>query len=406
MADALLATPAPGRGFWPAGLTNYDIVRRAARQLLDSCVTRVGTLTAASLFDRLDAITSQHYEGAAATGRIILARDGHPSISQSVRLRYPIPVRYYRSLRKLLEMTDPQMAMLCDGEYVFGLGSTTATPPAQDIFDIEVHAHATWKLHHDSAPIMQVEYGKAALPKPAVSRSVFDSTMRLRFPAATATDVDRTWQCVKAAVAAEHGSILVITTEAQAEARRLAGQATLIDPVSATTELISHITRIDGAVLMDPEGTCYAMGAILDGTATPEGDPSRGARYNSAIRYLNTQTCPAVAIVVSSDGDVHVLPRLRPRVAHATIELAIEQLALITSLDPDPDPEAFSRAWRDIDAVSFYLTQEQCVAINTLVQQYRQYQELSGLPPQHFPELCPQAEMDDSYFTDQTTPAR
>jgi hypothetical protein len=34
-----------------------------------------------------------------------------------------------------------------------------------------------------------------------------------------------------------------------------------------------------GGVLIDPNGTCYAIGVILDGIATTKGDPARGSRY-------------------------------------------------------------------------------------------------------------------------------
>jgi hypothetical protein len=399
MSDALLATQDPGHGFWPAGLTNYDIVRRSARQVVEGCAVRSGALSVTTLFDRLDTITSQHYEGAAASGRLVLARRGHAAVQVAVKLKEPIPVGYYRSLRKLLETTDDEVAMLCDGEEVFGLGSVVGyDQTAQDLFEIEVAAHATWKLSHGGRPIMQVEYGKAALPKPAVSRSVFDNTMRLRFPTATQGDIDRTWQSVKATVQASHGSILVITTDAMSEANRLAGQATLVDPVVVDTELIKHITKIDGAVLLDPSGVCYAIGVILDGTASSSGDPSRGARFNSALRYLETQECPAVAVVVSSDGDVHVLPRLRSRINRTTVDQAVEQLLLIASLDHDP--EAFARAWQELEEVAFYLTKEQCDLANSAVSRYEQFQSERGEPAHRHSVLRPQSDMDSAYLID------
>jgi DNA integrity scanning protein DisA with diadenylate cyclase activity len=73
-------------------------------------------------------------------------------------------------------------------------------------------------------------------------------------------------------------------------------------------EMIRRVTSIDGAVLLDAEGRCHAVGAILDGRATADGRPARGARYNSALRYVRDAGCPTLAVVVSEDGRVDVLP--------------------------------------------------------------------------------------------------
>ena len=97
--------------------------------------------------------------------------------------------------------------------------------------------------------------------------------------------------------------MLVITTEALAEADRLKLQCTLIEPVPLTPLITRLVTSIDGAVLLDPEGYCYSIGVILDGRASGRGDSTRGARYNSgpALRG-KLRAYPCIAIVVSEDG--------------------------------------------------------------------------------------------------------
>jgi DNA integrity scanning protein DisA with diadenylate cyclase activity len=74
-----------------------------------------------------------------------------------------------------------------------------------------------------------------------------------------------------------------------------------------TPSVLRLVTNIDGAVLIDPRGTCFAIGAILDGLATERGDSSRGSRYNSALRYVETARYPTLAIVVSEDGYIDLL---------------------------------------------------------------------------------------------------
>ena len=68
---------------------------------------------------------------------------------------------------------------------------------------------------------------------------------------------------------------------------------------------------MDGSLLIDPHGICHAVGVILDGAAQGVGDPARGARYNSAIRYQSGATSPTVVVVVSEDGGVDLVPMAR-----------------------------------------------------------------------------------------------
>lgn len=102
---------------------------------------------------------------------------------------------------------------------------------------------------------------------------------------------------------------MVISAEAAAELTRLKNQATPIEPCVLTPKLLGHLTGIDGAVLVGTDGFCHAIGVILDGQATSKGDPGRGARFNSAIRYVESakgRGISTMATVVSEDGGVDV----------------------------------------------------------------------------------------------------
>ena len=76
-------------------------------------------------------------------------------------------------------------------------------------------------------------------------------------------------------------------------------------------EVVRTITAIDGAVLLSPDGTCHAIGVILDGLSTSSGNPMRGSRFNSAVRYVETSRRQfgyvAYAIVVSEDGMIDLI---------------------------------------------------------------------------------------------------
>jgi DNA integrity scanning protein DisA with diadenylate cyclase activity len=76
---------------------------------------------------------------------------------------------------------------------------------------------------------------------------------------------------------------------------------------------MDNLTAIDGSVLLDTQGVCHAIGVILDGIAKEQqGDPSRGARFNSAVRYVGSRAARScVVVVISEDGRVDVIPQGR-----------------------------------------------------------------------------------------------
>lgn len=73
------------------------------------------------------------------------------------------------------------------------------------------------------------------------------------------------------------------------------------------------LTNIDGALLLDENGICYAIGIIVDGKVIKKGENGRGARYNSIDNYicwLKREMYPEsspIGIVVSEDGMVDVI---------------------------------------------------------------------------------------------------
>src|SRR3546814_14995617 len=80
--------------------------------------------------------------------------------------------------------------------------------------------------------------------------------------------------------------MIVIAEDAESEALRLDAQGTNIQPAQLSVELLRQASAIDGSILMDPQGYCHAIGVILDGHANDQCTPSRGSRFNSAVRYV------------------------------------------------------------------------------------------------------------------------
>jgi DNA integrity scanning protein DisA with diadenylate cyclase activity len=131
----------------------------------------------------------------------------------------------------------------------------------------------------------------------------------------SAADIDRLVVLAQAASEAKHGTMLVVSPRAKEETIRLEQQSTRVEPILLTPELLYLVITIDGAVLMTPDAICHGIGVILDGRATPKGTPSRGSRYNSGVRYVE-QEKDCVAVVVSEDGMIDILPDLCSVSAH------------------------------------------------------------------------------------------
>ncbi len=96
--------------------------------------------------------------------------------------------------------------------------------------------------------------------------------------------------------------MIIVSADASGEAGRLRPQVLAVEPRLLDEQLIRAVTGIDGGVLLDPSGTCHAIGVILDGVADGVGDASRGSRYNSAVRYLRSDPPECVILIVSEDG--------------------------------------------------------------------------------------------------------
>ncbi|WP_180802175.1 hypothetical protein [Kytococcus schroeteri] len=81
-------------------------------------------------------------------------------------------------------------------------------------------------------------------------------------------DAERLWDMAQACAGQQHGTTLVVHPAAATEGARLLPQAFPITPTVLTGRAFKNLTKIYGAVLVDPQGACHAVGMILDVEAT------------------------------------------------------------------------------------------------------------------------------------------
>jgi hypothetical protein len=262
------------------------------------------------LFDTCNTIGSLKYEGEASSGRLIIAPREHPNVAVELSLADPIPLREYRAIRKLLQLATGNLCLLSDSEKAHGLGRLQGKydPAQQDLFVIHFLKHHVWEVQHDGQPLMRTSYGEPRVPQQEFWSERFKQNLPRLFKGISPSTVEELCGLAQEAVKQKHGTMLVISAGAESEARRLEKQCIRVQPARMTREILGLATAIDGAVLLDPHGVCHAIGVILDGRASPKGTPARGARYNSAIRYIDGCEYRCMAVVISEDGMIDLFP--------------------------------------------------------------------------------------------------
>jgi hypothetical protein len=377
-----------------------DAIRRAANHLVFSAALIAGESLAKGLFDSFEALASTAYEGRAGSGTVILAPDGHPYVDVAIRLRNPISVRERLQFRKLLEITDDRLALLIDGTTIYGLGASSDEydGSTEDLYRFNIVEQGVWTMSHQGGPLLRVANGHPQLPRPRMSPSLFVDSMRRVFASVDDDDIRAIWRLAQTAVSQGKGTMLVVTTAAAQEAKRLAPQALAIDPQPIGSRMLRSLTKIDGAVLLTPDGTCHAVGVILDGIATGVGDPGRGARYNSAVRYTAASSAPCLIVIVSDDGMIDVHPELAPRVRPEDVEQALFDLEAIGNAE-EANLESFYAARERLRLFAFYLSESQCERANAVVAKVEQqrYAE-TGMRLAVVP-FAPDRRMNDSFFS-------
>ncbi len=111
----------------------------------------------------------------------------------------------------------------------------------------------------------------------------------------------------------EHGAIYIFAEDAQDICDILCRKykrGTIVETfiIRDREDFFVSLSAVDGAVLADMNGNCYAYGVILDGEAKVEADLTRGSRYNSAKNYVHRAKRLAVVISEDKEREPDIIP--------------------------------------------------------------------------------------------------
>jgi hypothetical protein len=299
-----------------------ELLRAAAARLIDGVRgPAAGEIAAEDLLETLDAVAAITYEKAENHGRILLSTAPH--CTEFLRLERPVDLRRSRAMRKLLEMTSARLALAVAGREATALIPLADTGLPDGAVAIDFGGRHRWELRVADEVLMRVEAGVPDVPRPKMRRDDFDEAWLTAF-GAVSDHAELVWSVAEAAMEQRHGTLLVVSPAAPDEAQRLGQASTTIAPSVLNAELVRAVTSVDGAILLDLEGQCHAVGVILDGLVSERGDPGRGARFNSALRYVDTRfaaNIAAIAVVISEDGSVEVVAPQVVQVAEAVLPI-------------------------------------------------------------------------------------
>lgn len=380
-----------------------ELFREAGRQLMYKVSSAGGNFDGLhGLYDACNEIASMKYEGTVGIGKMIIATKDHKNIKLMLQLKEPIEVRNYRKVRKFLELADINSSIISDSALIYGIGELRGkyNPVEESIFEISFTSHFTWELTHDNNALMIVAYRQPTIPIEKIDRDKFYSDLPRIFKGITKNQIGNLWDIAMEATKQKHGTMLVISDNASTESERLGKQCFQLTPLRLTDKIIHQITAIDGAVLLDRDSVCHAIGVILDGLATDKGDSSRGARYNSAVRYYEQfrKTTPLVIIIISEDGMINLMPNLKPQIKHSIIKNALEEFKSIYEAN-GLNHKAFNYGMSFFQSMNFYLTHEECENINNLRKEIeRKFQKDLSMMRILYEDLVPNSEMNETYY--------
>jgi len=378
-----------------------ELMRQAGRQLMYTASKAGNNFDGLhGLYDACNEIASMKYEGAIGLGKIIIAPKDHKNVKVTLGLKTPIMLNEHRKVRKFLELSDEKSSIVSDSALIYGLGEIRGkyNPREESVFVVDFTSHYTWELSHDNNPLMIVSYREPRLPVEKIDREKFYDILERAFEGISRGEVDGLWDIAMEATKQRHGTMLVISENAVQESDRLGNQCFPTEPLILSKSIIHQITSIDGAVLLDKHGVCHAIGVILDGVASEKGDASRGARYNSAIRYYEQFgiTIATVIVIISEDGMINLVPNLRPRIKHSIITDVIRQFKEMLD-QQNFDRKIFNKSMGFFNSYNFYLTSDECELINEVRHKLEALDTDTSIRTV-YSDLRPNDEMNSSYY--------
>jgi DNA integrity scanning protein DisA with diadenylate cyclase activity len=343
------------------------------------------------------------YEGLENNGHLIIVEKNHPDIEMVLEIETPFNISDFRKTRKILQLSNEHIGVICNSKEVMGLGKIKPTYDISEetIINIYFRGIHCWEVMHHDKTLLKMRYGLPQLPSEIIAKEPFFSDAKRLFSGVNDEQLENLYSLAVAITKQKKGAMLVIVKDAENEAIRLQKQCINIKPIKVKSDLILSLTSIDGAVLIDLNGIAYAKGVILDGIVGNNGDAARGSRFNSAITYEEHRglDCPTMIVVVSEDETVNIIPNFVPQINHREIKETIAVLENLNVLS-NFSRQAFYNAMSWLQSRQFYLNEDECKRVNKLKNDLEELDSKAGGTAMWIkhPDLFPNPMMNSSYL--------
>lgn len=271
----------------------------------------------------INRISELAYETREIYGRIIFCDRELPDDVMLFKFKTPYSLHNHKLVRKLIQIVEGGYCLAATYDKIYGIISddniNEYRERADRLFSVSFVRERIWKLDYlgnladEPYTVFSSEYENYKYAKRELDEErVVHAFMRFNED----VDIEVITAIIASAMRQKHGTMIVFSKEAEAEADRLGKTCIpLKTPInladSENAKLVQFMTSIDGAVMCDENGICHAIGVILDGFTSPDAesqeDISRGARHNSAYRYLYKNKGKCIIVILSEDGDISLI---------------------------------------------------------------------------------------------------
>ncbi|MBO5159532.1 MAG: diadenylate cyclase [Lachnospiraceae bacterium] len=272
----------------------------------------------------INEISGTYYEGAECNAVLrFVIRKPLPKGALCIEFKKPLPVNMEnrRNIRKRLQLIKKGQSLVAvkssGGEWeIVGLleeNDMTDENIVKESIVVHIIRHMVWKMKIFDEPLVYYRCGKYLIDDETFILDIFKEKYKNIF--GNSQDDLKISELVKAAMKQVHGTTLTILEERKAKSQAIAltrySTGIRIEKKTLTVKDVESISSIDGAMLISSAGNCYGIGMIFDSKVSAAGDSSRGARFNSARKYMkyckNKLKTKAIAVVVSEDKTVDVI---------------------------------------------------------------------------------------------------
>lgn len=270
-------------------------------------------------------ISSERYESEECKGTIIF----HEERRNSLILFEPKEISHnnVRIIRKFLEMSQNEYSLLAEKKetayYIYGMEKLMNYDNKDIILKFE--GYKKWKMCNKDGVFLERNGEKYKIIDIKNIDKQIDEALNT-FPIEN-KEKKNLKEIIDKAKGQSHGTMIILVKAGQecdklvnyfCDKKRGIKLTKKIDLIKQKDLLIS-LTAIDGAVIINSDGACCAIGVIIDGIAKDsiECDMARGARYNSALTFITnmnfkntygieSENCKI--FIFSEDKTLNVLP--------------------------------------------------------------------------------------------------